>query len=125
MLCAEVAVGGLVVALIQPLEGTSIYTEWLDSKGEGLHHILVGWAGDYAPDSDDGSPCGETSLVHLEERSILVQSRLQKDGIGVLMSGKVGEHSQFYYLDTQPVLKLIVESGGALARDLQPIDRFP
>jgi methylmalonyl-CoA epimerase len=31
--------GPLQVELIQPVEGKSIYTEFLDSKGEGLHHL--------------------------------------------------------------------------------------
>jgi methylmalonyl-CoA/ethylmalonyl-CoA epimerase len=31
--------GGLTVELIQPLEGKSIYSEFLEEKGEGLHHI--------------------------------------------------------------------------------------
>jgi methylmalonyl-CoA/ethylmalonyl-CoA epimerase len=31
--------GSLQVELIQPVEGENIYTEFLDSKGEGLHHL--------------------------------------------------------------------------------------
>jgi methylmalonyl-CoA/ethylmalonyl-CoA epimerase len=31
--------GPLQVELIQPVEGKNIYTEFLDSKGEGLHHL--------------------------------------------------------------------------------------
>lgn len=31
--------GPLQIELIQPVEGKSIYTEFLDSKGEGLHHL--------------------------------------------------------------------------------------
>jgi len=31
--------GPLQVELIQPVEGQNIYTEFLDSKGEGLHHL--------------------------------------------------------------------------------------
>jgi methylmalonyl-CoA/ethylmalonyl-CoA epimerase len=31
--------GPLQVELIQPVEGENIYTEFLDSKGEGLHHL--------------------------------------------------------------------------------------
>ena len=32
-------IGGLKVELIQPLEGPSIYHEFLEEKGEGLHHL--------------------------------------------------------------------------------------
>ena len=31
--------GGLSIELIQPLEGRSIYTEFLEEKGEGLNHL--------------------------------------------------------------------------------------
>jgi hypothetical protein len=32
-------VGDLMVELIEPMEGESIYTEHLDEHGEGLHHV--------------------------------------------------------------------------------------
>ena len=31
--------GPVQIELIQPLEGKNIYTEFLDSRGEGLHHL--------------------------------------------------------------------------------------
>ena len=31
--------GGLTLELIQPLKGKSIYDEFLEEKGEGLHHL--------------------------------------------------------------------------------------
>ena len=31
--------GPIQIELIQPLEGENIYTEFLESKGEGLHHL--------------------------------------------------------------------------------------
>ena len=39
MLGAEVHAGPIVFELIQPLDGPSIYKEWLDEHGEGLHHV--------------------------------------------------------------------------------------
>src|ERR1700759_2635556 len=41
MLCAETHVGEIVVELLQPVDGPSIYKEWLAQHGEGLHHIAV------------------------------------------------------------------------------------
>ena len=32
-------IGGMKIELIQPLKGKSIYTEFLEEKGEGLHHL--------------------------------------------------------------------------------------
>jgi methylmalonyl-CoA/ethylmalonyl-CoA epimerase len=34
--------GGVAIELIQPLEGDSPWKEFLDSKGEGIHHIGFG-----------------------------------------------------------------------------------
>jgi methylmalonyl-CoA/ethylmalonyl-CoA epimerase len=31
--------GGLGIELIQPLKGKSVYSEFLEEKGEGLHHL--------------------------------------------------------------------------------------
>ena len=120
---AETLVGGIVIELIQPLTGPSIYTEWLATKGEGLHHILVGWAGDYQ--SQPAAVHAEASTDDLEARSTLVRERLAAEGIGVLMSGRIGAASQYYYLDTEPHLKIIVESGGARASDLTVTRRYP
>ena len=41
MLGAETNVEGMGFEIIQPLEGPSIYKEWLDKYGEGFHHIAV------------------------------------------------------------------------------------
>src|SRR5262249_58207049 len=39
MLGAEVQAGPIGFELLQPLDGPSIYKEWLEQKGEGLHHL--------------------------------------------------------------------------------------
>ena len=36
---AESGFGGLKFEIVEPLEGESIYKEFLDKKGEGVHHI--------------------------------------------------------------------------------------
>ncbi len=41
MIGAGTHVGPIVVELLQPENGPSIYKEWLDEHGEGLHHIAV------------------------------------------------------------------------------------
>jgi hypothetical protein len=120
---AETLVGGIVIELIQPLTGPSIYEEWLATKGEGLHHILVGWAGDYL--SEPAAVHAGASGDDLERRSTMVRERLAAEGIEVLMSGRIGDESQYYYLDTEPLLKIILESGGARARDLKVVRRYP
>lgn len=36
---AFVRSGGVEIELIQPIEGTNPYTEFLETKGEGIHHL--------------------------------------------------------------------------------------
>jgi methylmalonyl-CoA/ethylmalonyl-CoA epimerase len=105
MIGAEAHVGPIVVELLQPGEGPSIYKEWLDEHGEGLHHIAV-----MRPTPDESVQ----TLEHFEQL-----------GAGVLMEGRIGETIQFYYLDTEPLLKVILESGTGHAVDLQPVRTYP
>jgi methylmalonyl-CoA/ethylmalonyl-CoA epimerase len=77
--------GPVQVELIQPLEGPSIYWEFLNTKGEGLHHI-------------------QSRVENIED----VLADFAELGIGVLMSGRFGE-GEFYYLDTEPTLRVIYE----------------
>ncbi len=70
-------VGALQVELIQPLEGPSIYKEFLAEQGEGLHHVQ--------------------SRVDDIAKTLAAFGR---KGIGVLMSGKFGE-GEYYYMDTE------------------------
>ena len=105
MLGAETMVHGVCFELIQPLEGPSIYKEWLDQHGEGFHHLAV--------------------MKHTAEESDQFKKDMAKQGMGVLMGGRIGETIEFYYLDTVPVLKIIVESGSGHAIDLKPSRQYP
>ena len=105
MIGAETHVGPIVVELLQPVEGPSIYKEWLETKGEGLHHIAC--------------------MAHSAEESNAIKERFAAMGVGVLMGGRIGESIEFYYLDTEPLLKVIIESGSGHAVDLAPAYTFP
>ena len=48
------------------------------------------------------------------------RTHFQELGAEVLMGGRIGETIQFYYLDTEPMLKVIFESGSGHAVDLKP-----
>jgi methylmalonyl-CoA/ethylmalonyl-CoA epimerase len=91
MLHAETEVNGIGFELLQPLEGPSIYQEWLNDHGEGLHHVAVS--------------------VRDRQESARLKERFAEAGVPVLMDGLIGDSVEFYYLDTQPLLKLIVEAG--------------
>jgi methylmalonyl-CoA/ethylmalonyl-CoA epimerase len=105
MIGAEAHVGDIVVELLQPVEGPSIYKEWLEEHGEGLHHVAVMRA---TPEESD------ETMQHFA-------------GLGaeVLMEGRIGESIHFYYLDTGPLLKVIIESGTGHAVDLTPVRVYP
>jgi methylmalonyl-CoA/ethylmalonyl-CoA epimerase len=79
--------GPVQLELIEPPEGPSIWKEFLEEKGEGLHHVQS------RVDDPDA-----------------VLSAFKEMGIGVLMSVKVGENV-FYYMDTEPLLGIIYEFG--------------
>ncbi|MCU1490913.1 MAG: hypothetical protein JWM85_2318 [Acidimicrobiaceae bacterium] len=105
MLGAETHVGDLGFEILQPLEGPSIYKQWLDEHGEGLHHVAV--------------------MLHDFEESNELRRRFADSGMPVLMSGRIGENIEFFYLDTEPSLKIILESGSGHAIDLKPDYVYP
>jgi hypothetical protein len=105
MIGAEVQAGPIVFELLQPVEGPSIYKDWLEEKGEGLHHVAV-------------------------MRPSLEQSSALRDyyaGLGakVAMGGRIGETIEFLYYDTEPMLKIVIESGSGHAIDLVPAWTYP
>ena len=46
-------------------------------------------------------------------------------GAKVLMGGRIGDTIEFYYLDTEPMLKFVLESGSGHAIDLTPSRVYP
>jgi hypothetical protein len=105
MIGAETSVDGLGFELIQPVSGPSIYQEFLDSHGEGVQHIAC--------------------MKHSYDDSSLVREHWHANGAEVLMSGRIGESIEFYYLDTAPMLKFVLESGSGHAIDLKPTRMYP
>jgi methylmalonyl-CoA/ethylmalonyl-CoA epimerase len=105
MLGAETHVGDMGFEVLQPLEGESIYKEWLDEHGEGLHHVAV--------------------MLRDFDESTQLKQKFASVGAEVLMGGRIGETIEFYYLDTEPSLKIILESGSGHAIDLVPDYVYP
>jgi 4-hydroxyphenylpyruvate dioxygenase-like putative hemolysin len=79
--------GGAQFELMQPLTGRSIYDDFLEKKGEGLHHV---------------------KLHYRDCAAALAQ--FAGSGIAVIQSGKY-ETDEFYYLDTEELLGYVVEVG--------------
>ena len=72
---------------IQPLVGTNIYTEFLDRRGDGLHHVKE-WVVDCEKELQEYRRCG----------------------IDVIQSGKFDE-DEHYYLDTESIFGFVYEIG--------------
>jgi len=105
MISAETSVDGLGFELIQPVSGPSIYQEFLDTHGEGVQHIAC--------------------MKHSVEDSETLKKHWHERGAEILMGGRIGESIEFYYVDTAPMLKFILESGSGHAIDLQPTYVYP
>ena len=91
---------GPQIELIEPLTGPSLYHEWLDEHGEGLHHI-----GMRVPDLQAG-------IRDMAER-----------GWDVLQSGRgygLDGDGGFAYLDTTAELGVILELIEVPARRREP-----
>ena len=73
--------------LIEPVDGPSIYKEFLEEHGEGLHHLLV---------EHDGIDF-EGAIAAFSDR-----------GCPPLMEGRFGE-VQFAYVETEGPLKTVLE----------------
>ena len=84
MIGAEAMVDGLGFELIQPVSGPSIYQEFLDTHGEGVQHIAC--------------------MKHSDADSNLMKEHWAERGADVLLSGRIGDSIEFYYLDTGPLL---------------------
>lgn len=85
MRLAVAEVGDVQWELIQPLEGPSTYREFLEEKGEGLHHVA------FQVDDHDQAVAA-----------------FKEQGIGVLMSGS-WHGGTYSYMDTQEPLGMIAE----------------
>jgi hypothetical protein len=105
MIGAETHLDGIDFELIQPVSGPSIYQEHLDTYGEGVQHIAF--------------------MEHSFEDSAAVKKRWAARGARVLMGGRIGDSIEFYYLDTAPMLKFVLESGSGHAIDLKPTYVYP
>lgn len=103
---AETRAGPIGFELLQPLEGPTLYREWLDQHGEGFHHLGC--------------------MLPSREAAARLVASLGASGAEVIGSGRVGEDLEFFYLDTQPALKLVIETGGGHSQDtIDPVRVFP
>lgn len=77
--------GGIGFELIQPLKGDTVYTEFLEKKGEGLHHLAFG----------------------VEDFDVEVED-MKKRGFKVVQTGAMGP-SRWAYFDTDKLGGMLIE----------------
>jgi hypothetical protein len=82
---AKSQLGGIGFELIQPLKGETVYTEFLEKHGEGLHHLAYG-----VEDFD----------AEVEE--------MKKRGFKVVQTGAMAS-SRWAYFDTDKVGGMLIE----------------
>jgi methylmalonyl-CoA/ethylmalonyl-CoA epimerase len=81
--------GGMEIELIEPVEGDSIYSDFLREHGEGVHHLR----------------CYE--VESLEALKVTTMA-LERQGFPCIMTGRT-PRAAFAYFETTPVLKTILE----------------
>jgi methylmalonyl-CoA/ethylmalonyl-CoA epimerase len=85
MRLATAQIGTVQWELIEPLDARSTYKEFLEQKGEGLHHVAV--------------------TVEDFDKTV---AALEKQGMGILMSG-TWHGTTYVYMDTEQALGTITE----------------
>ena len=104
---AEVYVGALNFELLQPLEGPNLWSEFMDRRGEGIASIATMFH-----ERADGD------AVKLAFR--------ERYGIPVSMKADIGDHIEYYYLDTEERFGCLIESGSGHAIDfVRPAAVYP
>lgn len=89
------------VELIQPLTGPSLYTDFLDAKGPGLHHVAFS-VPDFA-----GAVAG-----------------LKAQGLEALLEGHLDSGTDFAYFDCEAAGASVIEILGFPEATLQFLDRL-
>ena len=105
MRLALAQVGEIMLELIQPLSGESIYVEHLEGKGEGLHHLGV-----FVPSFDEAV------------------AEVQRRGYAILQSGRgYGRWGDggYAYVDTEGDLGVILEVIEIPRERVPPEAEFP
>ena len=91
--CAMAPLGNMVIELITPYEGRSVYAEFLKERGEGFHHIAFAYPSQEELDK-------EMNVRKKNGAEILSGGSLSWPGMGTLGS--------YYYFDTREI-GLVIE----------------
>jgi methylmalonyl-CoA/ethylmalonyl-CoA epimerase len=104
---AEVYVGSLNFELLQPLEGPNLWSEFMDARGEGIASIA-------------------TMFLEREDGDAVKRAFKETFDVDVIMKADIGDHIEYYYLDTEDQFGCLIESGSGHAIDfVKPAQVYP
>ena len=95
---AEVYVGAMNFELLQPLDGPNLWSEFIATRGEGIASIA-------------------TMFQERADGDAVKAAFHDRFGIAVNMKADIGDHIEYYYLDTEARFGCLIESGSGHAID--------
>ena len=99
-------VGSLNFELLEPTSGPNIWQEYIDANGEG--------------------PCSIAVMFKDVDNAEVVKRAFTDRGMPVIMKANIGDHIEYYYLDTQDKFGCLIESGSGHAKDfVKPAFVYP
>jgi methylmalonyl-CoA/ethylmalonyl-CoA epimerase len=104
---AEVYVGSMNFELLEPYEGPNLWSEFIDARDEGIASIA-------------------TMFLEREDGDAVKVAFKDAFGIDVINRAQIGEHIEYYYLDTEQQFGCLIESGSGHAIDfIKPVRIHP
>jgi len=102
--------GAMQWEIVEPLEGRTIYDDFLDEHGEGIHHVAFA-----------GRDQGDSEMPYDDQIA-----EFAKRGFPVIQSGLIKEISKFHYFDTERATSTTFEIYNLKGRDLpEPDEWYP
>jgi len=102
--------GAMQWEIVEPLEGRTIYNDFLDQHGEGIHHVA------FAGRDDGGNEMPYDDQI----------AEFAKRGFPVTQSGLLKDIARFHYFDTEDATTTTFEIYNLKGRDLpEPDEWFP
>jgi hypothetical protein len=95
---AEVYVGDMNFELLAPYEGPNLWSELIEARGEGIASIA-------------------TMFLEREDGDAVKVAFKDAFGIDVINRAEIGDHIEYYYIDTEAIFGCLIESGSGHAID--------
>ena len=104
---AEVYVGALNFELLEPYEGPNLWSEHIEARGEGIASIA-------------------TMFLERQDSDAVKVAFKEAFDIDVINRAQIGDHIEYYYLDTEERFGCLIESGSGHAIDfIKPVRVHP